>query len=140
MQVVDEDEAEEYRDAVALNNAMASLHMNQPLDAPAVDDVHYYECGDNIRSMQAHCYIDPVTAQDLADRGTSTYAMEHFSRPHYDGHYGTDANVFNMHSYGPAESDCVGTECIMSCSSAPRAQNAERLTGKMDSCEPFGLA
>lgn len=40
LEVVDEDEAEEYQDAVALNNAMASLHMNQPLDAAALDDGH----------------------------------------------------------------------------------------------------
>jgi len=140
LEVVDEDEAEEYRDAVALNNAMASLHMNQPLDVAALDDAHYDECGDNIGSMQAHCYIDPVAAQDLPDRGTSTYAMEHFYRSHDDGHYGTDADVFIMNSYGSAESDCVGGECIMSCSSAPHTHNAECLTGKMDSCEPFGLA
>lgn len=37
LEVVDEDEAEEYQDAVALNNAMASLHQ-QPLDASALDD------------------------------------------------------------------------------------------------------
>ena len=36
LEVVDEDEAEEYQDAVALNNAMASLH-SQPLDAGALD-------------------------------------------------------------------------------------------------------
>ena len=36
LEVVDEDEAEEYQDAVALNNAMASLH-NQPLDAGALE-------------------------------------------------------------------------------------------------------
>ena len=41
LEVVDEDEAEEYQDAVALNNAMASLHMNQPLDAAALDDAGY---------------------------------------------------------------------------------------------------
>ena len=37
LEVVDEDEAEEYQDAVALNNAMASLHQ-QPLDASALQD------------------------------------------------------------------------------------------------------
>jgi len=45
LEVVDEDEAEEYQDAVALNNAMASLHMNQPLDAAALDDAGYGDEG-----------------------------------------------------------------------------------------------
>ena len=37
-QVIDEDEAEEYEDAVALNNAMSHLQLNQPLDASQLDD------------------------------------------------------------------------------------------------------
>ena len=45
LEVVDEDEAEEYQDAVALNNAMASLHMNQPLDAAALDDTGFDAAG-----------------------------------------------------------------------------------------------
>ena len=38
LEVIDEDEAEEYEDAVALNNAMSHLQLNQPLDASQLDD------------------------------------------------------------------------------------------------------
>jgi len=133
VQVVDEDEAEEYRDAVALNNAMATLHMNQPLDAAALDDAHYDDCGDSISSMRAHCYLDPVAAQGLGHRGTGNYAMEHFSRSHFDGNYGTDAGIFITNSYGAAESDGIGTENKKACSAAPHT-NAECLAGNIDSC------
>ena len=38
LEVIDEDEAEEYEDAVALNNAMSTLQYNQPLDASQLGD------------------------------------------------------------------------------------------------------
>ena len=41
LEVIDEDEAEEYEDAVALNNAMSSLQFNQPLDASQLDEDGY---------------------------------------------------------------------------------------------------
>ena len=37
LEVIDEDEAEEYEDAVALNNAMSHLQLNQPLDASQLE-------------------------------------------------------------------------------------------------------
>jgi len=64
LEVVDEDEAEEYQDAVALNNAMASLHQ-QPLDASALDDAGLDDDGGELEDS----YNVPTTpgTYDYAD-------------------------------------------------------------------------
>jgi len=43
LELVDEDEAEEYQDALALNNAMQSLHLQAPLDASQLEGDDYGE-------------------------------------------------------------------------------------------------
>ncbi|EOD34835.1 hypothetical protein EMIHUDRAFT_228100 [Emiliania huxleyi CCMP1516] len=47
--VVDEDEAEEYQDALALNNAVKSLRENAPLDASLLGKGGYLEAGETLR-------------------------------------------------------------------------------------------
>jgi len=100
LEVVDEDEAEEYQDAVALNNAMASLHMNQPLDAAALDDAGYGEDG----------YGDDEygVGLDAADYGTGGVGYPGGYDPNADGYdayavggpasYGRDA--YGLDAYG----------------------------------------
>ena len=78
-------EAEEYQDAVALNNAMASLHMNQPLDAAALDDAGYAD-----EAGYGGAYGDP--GLDGADFGAGGdgYGAEAMGTRGYSAYGGAD--------------------------------------------------
>ena len=83
LEVVDEDEAEEYQDAVALNNAMASLHHQQPLDASALDDAGDLDDSYDVAATPGTCDYSDVAGGAYA-AATAGYGAD----DHYGGSYG----------------------------------------------------
>jgi hypothetical protein len=74
LDVVDEDEAEEYQDAVALNSAMQSLHLQQPLDASQLDGED--ECAPPPRAEHAPAAADHPTTPPFSHTARRRYLEE----------------------------------------------------------------
>ena len=71
LELVDEDEAEEYQDAVALNNAMQSLHLNAPLDASQLEPDDY--------SFEPPSPLTPLEGDSLGDASPAMLAAAQYS-------------------------------------------------------------
>jgi len=109
LELVDEDEAEEYQDALALNNAMQSLHLQAPLDASQLDGDDYEDgapYSPNTEELeQAHVAMDQ--AHMAAYASAAGYEVGHDPSAY-------DPSAYNPSAYDPstyvARDDLAGYE------------------------------